>query len=212
MADVFLLRNCALCSALFCICRRHDRGHAYCSSSCRMSGRRRSVRRARAAYQRSAEGRADQRDRMRLIRLSARLRVMDQGSEKLAQSGLVVARAHACDSRVESHDMAANGTHDQIDCCNDSPAASAPAALGAQRLAAPAASTADPREPVGTASSPGAASGPFRLPGKAALHCIVCGRIGHLYVVGRVLGARATRSKSLARRAGSGSAQSPPRH
>ena len=177
-----------------------------------MSGRRRSVRRARSAYQRSAEGRADQRDRMRLMRLRVRLRVMDQGSEKLAQSGLVVARAHACDSRVESHDVAANETHDPIDCCNDSAAASSPADLGAQRLAAPAASAADPHEPVGTASSPGATSGPFRLPGKAALHCIVCGRVGHLYVVGRVLGARATRSEPLDCRAGSGSPQSSLRH
>lgn len=212
MADIFLLRTCALCSSLFCICHRHDRGHAYCSDSCRRGGRQRSLRRARATYQRSPEGRADQRDRMRLMRLRVRLRVMDQGSEKLARSGLMVARVHACDSKVESHDMAANGTHERIDCCNDSATASPPADLGAQRLAVPAASAADPHEPVGTTSSPDTASEPIRLPSKASLRCIVCGRIGHLYVVGHVLGARATRSESLARRAGSGSAQSPPRH
>ena len=212
MADVFLLRTCALCSSLFCICRQHDRGHAYCSDSCRKGGRQRSLRRARATHQRSPEGRADQRDRMRLIRLRVRLPVMDQGSEKLAQSGLMVARAHAWDSRVESHDMAANGTHDQIDCCNDSAAASSPADLGAQRLAVSAASAADPHEPVGTTSSPDTASEPIRLPSKASVRCIVCGRVGHLYVVGRALGARATRSEPLDCRAGSGSPQSSLRH
>lgn len=212
MADVFLLRACALCSSLFCICRRHDRGHAYCSPSCRSSGRRRSLRRARATYQRSPEGRADQRDRMRLWRRQVRERVMDQGSEKLAQPGSVIVRVHACDSTVECSDMPAKQSDDRIDNCDDSPAGSAPADLGAQRPRAAATSANDTDEPVGTASRTGVACGPWRLPGKAALRCIVCGRLGHLYRVGHVLHAWAAKREPLANRAGSGSEQSPPRH
>lgn len=210
MADVFLLRACALCSSLFCICRRHDRGHAYCSRGCRISGRQRSLRQARATYQRSPEGRADQRDRMRLRRRQADGRVMDQGSEKLAQSGSVIARVHACDSTVEPSDMPAKQTNDRIDDCDDSPAGNTPADRGAQRPQAAAAGPHDSPESLDTASGTRVAAGPFRVPSKAALCCIVCGRVGHLYGVGHVASSSAKHNR-VAHRISGGSQQAPPR-
>jgi hypothetical protein len=105
MLDALLIRACAAFSGLFWICPNHDRGHAYCGDACRKTVRKRSIQRARAKYQRSPEGRADQRDRMRLRRLVARERVMDQGSEKSAVSVTVVAPEHARDSAVESDDI-----------------------------------------------------------------------------------------------------------
>jgi hypothetical protein len=52
---------------------------------------------------------------MRLRRLVARKRVMDQGSEKLAVSVTVVAPEHARDSTVESDDVSGCETDDRID-------------------------------------------------------------------------------------------------
>jgi hypothetical protein len=54
---------------------------------------------------------------------------MDQGSEKLAQSEIVVAREHACDSRVESNDVPASENNGRIDFRDD---------CAASRAAAPA--------------------------------------------------------------------------
>lgn len=212
MADVFLLRSCALCAELFCICRRHDRGHAYCSASCRNGGRQRSVRRARATYQRSPEGSADQRDRMRFWRLQARSRVMDQGSEKLAQSGFVVASAHASDSRVESNDVPASEYDDRIDRRDDCAASNAPADSGAQGARGAASSSNQTSEPLGATSIACVAAGPVRLPGNTPLRCVVCGRIGDFYLVGGIRGASAAKRKSVADRVGSSSQQAPPRH
>jgi hypothetical protein len=212
MADVFLLRSCALCFGLFCICRRHDRGHAYCSTSCRKGGRQRSERRARAAYQRSPEGKADQRDRMRFRRLLARSRVMDQGSEKLAQPGFVVAPAHASDSRVESNDVPASEYDDRIDCRDDSASSCPPTDFGPEGTSGASSGTDQTNEPLGATSIASVAAGPVRLPGNAPLRCVVCGRIGDFYLVGGVRGASAAKRKSVADRVGSSSQQAPPRH
>lgn len=71
------------CCAVFWICRRCDRGHAYCSDQCRAASRREQRRRARQRHERSPEGRLDHRDRQREYR--ARVRVPDQSSIRVAE-------------------------------------------------------------------------------------------------------------------------------
>ncbi len=211
MADLFLLRTCACCSGLFCLCRKHDRGHAYCSDSCRNSGRKRSVRRARSRYQRSAEGRDDQRDRMRFRRSMPRSRVMDQGSEKLAQSEIVLAPVHACGSSVESDDMTASETNDRIDHGSDSARNDEHPNPSAEAWPSTAASVVQTRQPLDVASPACATGEPGRLPSKPTLRCIVCGRVGDLYLVGGILSASTRKHRSVALGAGGGSHRAPPR-
>jgi hypothetical protein len=62
---VFRLRLCVLCHALFVICRSCDRGQRYCNARCRLCGWWEQRRQANRRHQRSAEGRADHRDRQR---------------------------------------------------------------------------------------------------------------------------------------------------
>ena len=76
--DPLRQRICRQCGRLFAICAACDRGHTYCTPSCRTLGRRRSVRAARDRHQRSPEGRLDHRDRQRAYRV--RRRVTDQTS------------------------------------------------------------------------------------------------------------------------------------
>jgi len=212
MADVILLRACAYCSKLFCLCRRHDRGHAYCSVGCRRDGRKRSVRLAQAKYQRSAEGRADQRDRMRFRRLTPRGRVIDQGSEKLAQSGIVVALEHACDFVVKRGDVPASENNDRIDHGSDSAGSEGdpdPSAMARQSASASALETS---QPLGAASPARVVGSPVGLSGGAPLRCIVCGRVGDFYLVGGACGASKGQQKSVAGGTRSGSQRMPPRH
>ena len=56
---------CRYCGADAWICRRCDRGHAYCSPSCRKLGRRRRARRARRRYQVTSAGRSGNARRQR---------------------------------------------------------------------------------------------------------------------------------------------------
>lgn len=93
MHDDFRQAQCRGCRAIFHLCRLHDRGHAYCGEPCRRRLRTEQKREARAAHQRSAEGLADHRDRVRAWR--ARRRVMDHGSQKLASSAFDTPRAAA---------------------------------------------------------------------------------------------------------------------
>jgi hypothetical protein len=76
-------RFCAAaeCGAAFLICARCDRGHRYCSVSCRETARRHQRRCANRRHQQSPEGRLDHRDRQRQYReRQAEARVTDQGS------------------------------------------------------------------------------------------------------------------------------------
>jgi hypothetical protein len=212
MADVFLLRACAYCSKLFCLCRRHDRGHAYCCDHCRFEGRSRSVRAARSRYQRSAEGRADQRDRMTFRRLTPRSRVMDQGSEKLAQSGIVIALEHACDFVVKRGDMPASENNDRIDHGSDSAGSEGDPDPSAVARYSASASAIETSQPVGAASPTCVVGSPVGLPGGTPLRCIVCGRIGDFYLVGGACGASKGQQKSVAGGTRSGSQRAPPRH
>ncbi len=212
MVDIFLMRSCARCFRLFGICRKHDRGHSYCSDSCRNKARKKSVRLAQARYQRSAEGRADQRDRMRHRRLTPRFRVIDQGSEKLAQSEKVIAPVHASDSKVGSNDMPACENNDRIDHSDDSAGCKKHPAIGAPAWQSVAASALETRQPLDAASPAGVAASPDRLPGNPTIRCIVCGRVGYFYLVGGIVSSYKRKHQPVARGAGSGFQRAPPRH
>ncbi len=71
------------CAALFWICQSCDRGHRYCSLSCRTRQRRVQCRAANRWHQQSPEGQADHRDRQRAYRQRLRCaRVTDQGRQR----------------------------------------------------------------------------------------------------------------------------------
>jgi hypothetical protein len=61
-------RACRGCHSVFFICPSCDRGHRYCSLSCREQVRRQQCRSANDRHQRSLEGRLDHRDRQRKYR------------------------------------------------------------------------------------------------------------------------------------------------
>jgi hypothetical protein len=83
------VRACRWCQRLFFPCRACDRGHAYCSPSCRRAGRVQSLRAAGRRYQASPEGRLEHRDRQRAYRARCRLRVTHQAST-LAESSAIL--------------------------------------------------------------------------------------------------------------------------
>jgi len=76
-------RICRTCGTPFGICRHCDRGHRYCSASCRYQGYRQRRCLANQRHQKSPEGRLDHRDRQRALRrrrMVAQKRVTDQAS------------------------------------------------------------------------------------------------------------------------------------
>lgn len=74
------------CGALFWVCRSCWRGQAYCTSSCRSGERLVQRRRANQRHRRSADGRADHRDRQRRYRQRRSSEsVTDQGSGRLPE-------------------------------------------------------------------------------------------------------------------------------
>jgi hypothetical protein len=82
-------RICRTCDMLFWICRHCDRGHCYCSTSCRYQGYRQKRRLANRRHQQSPEGRLDHRDRQRALRrrrLITQKSVTDQSSLPSAAS------------------------------------------------------------------------------------------------------------------------------
>ena len=75
-------RRCRCCKRLFYICRRCDRGHAYCGPSCRIKGHRKNRDSANLRFRRTDEGRANHADRQRRYRAAKRQRkspVLDKG-------------------------------------------------------------------------------------------------------------------------------------
>lgn len=117
------LEICALCGALFSICRSCDRGQMYCGLGCRRAARRRTARSAHRRHRRSPEGRHDHRDAERARRAPLAGRVGDHGSEKLTASGTVPAPARAPDSEVESLDAAGLDLDEPKDDGHDRPGA-----------------------------------------------------------------------------------------
>lgn len=202
---VLLLKQCAHCGGLFGVCAEHDRGQAYCSKACRMTARIAYLRQSRADYQRSPEGRLDQRDRMRARRRQLRTRVMEHGSEKLAQSEIVGAAEHARDAEVASVDLPAQRVDDKTsnvrDDCVGSEASSdlgaAPAAAGTPSNSEPQLSRLASPTPVARGLIGGAP--------RSHLCCVVCGRVGDRYLVRNPRGSGGRRGRSGASGARSGS-------
>jgi hypothetical protein len=92
--DAVLLHRVCLgqqCHAVFFICAHCDRGHRYCSNSCRGQSRRTQRRQANKRHQQSPEGQLDHRDGQRRYRLRCdqkQARVTDQGSLSITSPAL----------------------------------------------------------------------------------------------------------------------------
>lgn len=68
------IRRCPSCKKRFYICTRCDRGHRYCSRTCRVEGRRSTFRRASRLYQSSPAGRTNHAERQKTYRKNRQLR------------------------------------------------------------------------------------------------------------------------------------------
>lgn len=75
------------------MCRSCYRGHRYCSNACRQAARTDSLRRARARYQATQEGRDGHRERQNEYRHSAEKNVTDQTPPPAAARERVTAHA-----------------------------------------------------------------------------------------------------------------------
>lgn len=202
---VLYLRRCAYCGAPFGVCPEHDRGHTYCSKACRSAARKAYLRRSRSAYQRSPEGRLDQRDRMRSRRRSPQARVMEHPSGKLAKSEIVGAAEHARDAKVVSVDLPAQPVDDNTSNVRNNRAGSeASSDLGADPAAAGPSSDSEPQGSGLPSASPVA---PCLVGGavRAHLRCIVCGRIGDRYLIRNVRGTGRRRGGAMVAGTGGGS-------
>jgi len=196
--SVLLLRQCAHCGALFGVCPEHDRGHAYCSKACGIAARAAYLRRSRAVYQRSPEGRLDQRDRMRERRRELSARVMEHGREKLAQSEIIDAAEHARDAEVASVDLPVQRVDDKTrNFRDDCVGPEAISDLGADPAATGTASSSEP-QPSWIASPAPVARGTVGGTTGAHLRCIVCGRVGDRYLVRNLRGSGGRRGRSMA--------------
>lgn len=91
-------RQCGHCRSSFYVCRKCDRGQAYCKDACRTEGYRNRRRSANATHRKSPDGRADDRDRHREYRRRKKERaeqnavtetfVMDNASSKSICTGI----------------------------------------------------------------------------------------------------------------------------
>ncbi len=194
---ILLLRRCAHCGALFGICLKHYRGHTYCCKDCAVAARVAYLRRSRAVYQRSPEGRLDQRDTMRARRRELRARVMEHSSEKLAQSEIVGAAEHARDAEVASVDLPAQRVDDKTsNVRNDCVGSEANSDLGADPAAAGTPSDSEPQF-ARLASPATVARGVVGGTTRAPLCCVVCGRVGDRYLVRNVRGFGSRRGRPM---------------
>jgi hypothetical protein len=87
--ESFREARCRHCRVVFYVCRRCDRGQAYCGEDCQRAGRRAVVDAAKRRYRRDALVLADERERLRAYRA----RVRDQGSQEVVFSASVPAAA-----------------------------------------------------------------------------------------------------------------------
>jgi hypothetical protein len=87
--DSFREQRCRACLVVFYICRRCDRGQAFCGLDCRQVRRRAVVRAAKLRYRRHVLVLEDERDRQR----ERRARVRDHGSQEVAPEASVPAVA-----------------------------------------------------------------------------------------------------------------------
>lgn len=92
-------RRCRWCFGLFFVCRRCDRGQAYCGQKCRLEGYARARRNANRRDRCSVEGRADHAARQRgyrAARRAAACSVLDKGSVQASEEGKF-AKVASCD-------------------------------------------------------------------------------------------------------------------
>lgn len=83
--ESFREQRCRVCRVVFHVCRRCDRGQAYCGAECHDVSRARQVQAAKERYRKHELVLADERDRQR----ERRRRVRDQGSKEVAPEGSV---------------------------------------------------------------------------------------------------------------------------
>ena len=152
-----------------------------------------------------------QRDRMRERRRKVSARVMEPGSEKLANSEIVSAAEHARDTEVVSVDLPAQQVDDTSDHRDDCARAETSSDSGADPAASRAPSDSEPHQHSAGACPAPAARSPLSVPARRPLCCIVCGRVGYRFVVRDVRGAGRRRDKPLVAGTGSGCRSSPMR-
>jgi hypothetical protein len=87
--ESFREQRCRTCRSVFWVCRRCDRGDAYCNAECRGAARAKQVRRAKRKYLADPDVREGEAERLR----EYRARVRDQGSKKVAPAARVPAAA-----------------------------------------------------------------------------------------------------------------------
>jgi hypothetical protein len=113
--ESFREQRCRACKVVFYVCRRCDRGQAYCGEVCRRSGRCAVVRAAKRRYRQHALVREDERERLR----EHRARVRDQGSKEVAPEASVPAAALSTpmdggDRGGGEHDASNDGPVDRL--------------------------------------------------------------------------------------------------
>jgi len=89
------MRACRFCACIFFICRRDDRGHAYCGEPCREAGYTRTRKEARRRFEENLgeeEARLDHCERQQAYRARCQQRVTDQRRCERVGSGTEASR------------------------------------------------------------------------------------------------------------------------
>ena len=85
--DAFREAWCRICTEIFYVCRKCDRGNVYCGEACRVTGKRADRRITARRYQQSFYGRRDHAARQ--VPYRAKTKVTHTGIQELAPSGSV---------------------------------------------------------------------------------------------------------------------------
>ena len=82
-------RRCPGCTKFFVICRSCDRGHRYCSSNCKLYGRRKSWKRSTKIYQQTPTGKINHSERQKRYRKNRQLKNSEtQHSSEIVKNSL----------------------------------------------------------------------------------------------------------------------------
>ncbi len=119
----FVLFNCALCCRVVQLCRRHYRGNRYCSPRCAAEARALRLRRVRADYQRTPEGRRRHANCQRAyrLRLDAEASVAEPGAAlkaELVTSNTATPPVHEADTPSSAHSWAAGSPSGRCNRCD----------------------------------------------------------------------------------------------
>lgn len=183
--------RCSLCSAVFYMCSRCDRGQVYCGQLCRDTGKRARRREAQRRYQQSYAGRRDHAARQANYRAKRiKQKVTHIGIEKLAFSGSVWVGAMLAAAISDAHTPRA------------------PVTLDAQIMAFAGTHAVPGTRTLQTASS--GAAGRYAVSSSPTVCCAVCARRGTLVRAGTLAHSRSRSSKRARRNHGPGTRQSAP--